>query len=230
MLDMSVPRHLWGHAVLYAAYLINRTPSQVLDFKTPHDVFLTMFHLSQSPSCLLKFFGVLPMFMSTLINIVNLILVLCDVSLLVTRLLRKVISAIIHLPRRCMGSELESLGLENDVFEDAVLGKETTCRTEASDRLPISEDETCGPCEETTDCPLELGQLPISGDEVGALSVETIGHTEASDQSPVSENNDSDSCMDEFDAIPPSALPVPQSTRDSESNEVISNDLSVSTY
>ncbi|CAL8998409.1 unnamed protein product [Prunus brigantina] len=26
------------------------------------------------------------------------------------------------------GSELKSLGLENDVFEDAALGKETTCR------------------------------------------------------------------------------------------------------
>ncbi|CAL2239795.1 unnamed protein product [Prunus armeniaca] len=36
--------------------------------------------------------------------------------------------------------------------------------------------------------------------------------------------------MDEFDAIPPSALPVPQFTRDNESSEVISNDLSVSTY
>ncbi|CAL9005979.1 unnamed protein product, partial [Prunus brigantina] len=61
------------------------------------------------------------MFMSTLINGVNLILVLCDVFLLVTRLLRK----------GERGSELESLGLENDVFEDAALGKETTCRTEA---------------------------------------------------------------------------------------------------
>ncbi|CAL9017436.1 unnamed protein product [Prunus brigantina] len=123
------------------------------------------------------------------------------------------------------GSELESLGLENDVFEDAALGKETTCRTEASDRSPIYEDETCGPYEETTDRPLELDQSPISGDEAGALGV-----TEASDQSPVSENNDSDSCMDEFDVIPPSALPLPQSTHDSESSEVISNDLPVSTY
>ncbi|CAL9010681.1 unnamed protein product [Prunus brigantina] len=123
------------------------------------------------------------------------------------------------------GSELESLGLENDVFEDAALGKETTCRTEASDQSPISEDETCGPCEETTDRSLELDQSPISRDEAGALGV-----TEASDQSPVSENNDSDSCMDEFDVIPPSALPLPQSTHDSESSEVISNDLPVSTY
>ncbi|CAL9018378.1 unnamed protein product [Prunus brigantina] len=37
-LDMSVPHHLWGHGVLAAAYLINRTPSRVLDFKTPLDV------------------------------------------------------------------------------------------------------------------------------------------------------------------------------------------------
>ncbi|XP_021834666.1 uncharacterized protein LOC110774437 [Prunus avium] len=34
---MSIPHYLWGHAVLSAAYLINR--SRVLDFKTPHDVF-----------------------------------------------------------------------------------------------------------------------------------------------------------------------------------------------
>ncbi|CAL2272273.1 unnamed protein product [Prunus armeniaca] len=39
MLDMCVPHHLWGHAILSTAYLINRTPSWVLDFKTPHDVF-----------------------------------------------------------------------------------------------------------------------------------------------------------------------------------------------
>ncbi|KAI5349431.1 hypothetical protein L3X38_002318 [Prunus dulcis] len=38
MIDISVPHYLWGHGVLAAAYLINRTPSQVLDFKTPLDV------------------------------------------------------------------------------------------------------------------------------------------------------------------------------------------------
>ncbi|CAL9019655.1 unnamed protein product [Prunus brigantina] len=54
-------------------------------------------------------------------------------------------------------SELESLGLknlglelENKVFEDTALEKETTGRIEASDRSPIFEDETCGLCEETT--------------------------------------------------------------------------------
>ncbi|CAL2241680.1 unnamed protein product [Prunus armeniaca] len=38
LLDMSVPHHLWGHGVLAAAYLTNRTSSRVLDFKTPLDV------------------------------------------------------------------------------------------------------------------------------------------------------------------------------------------------
>ncbi|KAI5333965.1 hypothetical protein L3X38_024097 [Prunus dulcis] len=124
------------------------------------------------------------------------------------------------------GSELECVGLENDVFEDIALGMETTRRTEASDRSPISEDETCGPCEETTYRPLELDhteasdQLPVSGDEAGALDVETTGKTKASDQSPIYESNDSDSCMDEFDPIPPSTLLVSQSTRDSESSEL----------
>ncbi|CAL2227460.1 unnamed protein product [Prunus armeniaca] len=38
MLDMYVPHHLWNHGVLTATYLINRTPSWVLDFKTLLDV------------------------------------------------------------------------------------------------------------------------------------------------------------------------------------------------
>ncbi|KAI5354887.1 hypothetical protein L3X38_007782 [Prunus dulcis] len=86
------------------------------------------------------------------------------------------------------GSELESLRLENlelelenNVFEDIALEKKTTGRTEASNRLPISEDETCGLCEETTGHPLELYWLPISGDEAGALGVETTCHIEPSD-------------------------------------------------
>ncbi|KAI5333963.1 hypothetical protein L3X38_024095 [Prunus dulcis] len=42
------------------------------------------------------------------------------------------------------------------------------------------------------------------------------GRTKANDRSPVSENSDCDTCMDELDAIAPSALPVPQFTCDSE--------------
>ncbi|BBN68278.1 transposable element gene [Prunus dulcis] len=184
MLDMFVPHYLWGHAVLSVAYLINRTPSRVLDFKTPHDVFgdhVSPVSVSKLPPkskldpCALRcvFIG----YSST----------------------QKGYKAIIHLRRRYCSREGNDMSL-----------KQVTS--------PISEDETCGPCEETTDRPLELNhteasdQSPVSGDEAGALGVETTGHTEASDQSPVYENNDSDSCMDEFDAIPLSALPVPQST------------------
>ena len=32
---MNVPREYWGESVKSAAYLINRTPSRVLDFQTP---------------------------------------------------------------------------------------------------------------------------------------------------------------------------------------------------
>ncbi|CAL9021510.1 unnamed protein product, partial [Prunus brigantina] len=210
MLDMSVPHHLWGHAVLSAAYLINRTPSRVLDFKTPHDVFgdhVSPVSVSKLPP---KVFGCV-----AYVHVYS-----HQRSKLDPCALRCVFIGYSSTQKGYKGSELESLELENDVFEDAALGKETTCRTEASDRSPISEDETSGPCEETTDRPLELDQSPISRDKAGALGV-----TEASDQSLVSENNDSDSCMDEFDVIPPSALPLPQSTHDSESSEEIYMDL-----
>ncbi|CAL2238091.1 unnamed protein product [Prunus armeniaca] len=48
--------------------------------------------------------------------------------------------------------ELENLGLEleNDAFKDTTLGKETTGHTEASNRSPIYEDETCGLSDETS--------------------------------------------------------------------------------
>ena len=39
VLNIFVSHYLWGHAVLSVVYLINRIPSRVLDFKTPHDVF-----------------------------------------------------------------------------------------------------------------------------------------------------------------------------------------------
>ncbi|CAL9003170.1 unnamed protein product, partial [Prunus brigantina] len=239
MLDMSVPHHLWGHAVLSAAYLINRTPSRVLDFKTPHEVFgdhVSPVSVSKLPP---KVFGCVAYVhvyshQRSKLDPCALRCVFIGYSSTQkgykcyhppTQKVHVTLDVTFHeeVPYYVSpsspiqgerGSELESLELENDVFEDAALGKETTCRTEASDRSPISEDETCGPCEETTDRPLKLDQSPISRDEAGALGV-----TEASDQSPVSENNDSDSCMDEFDVIPPSALPLPQSTHDSESSE-----------
>ncbi|CAL2260165.1 unnamed protein product [Prunus armeniaca] len=110
-------------------------------------------------------------------------------------------------------------GEKGNELENTALEKDMTCRTKASNRLPISEDETCDLREETTGRPLKLNQLPISEDEASTLGVKTISRTEASNQLPVYENNDSDSCKDEFDAIPPT-LSVPKSTRDSESSEV----------
>ncbi|CAL8999842.1 unnamed protein product, partial [Prunus brigantina] len=167
MLDMSVPHHLWGHAVLSAAYLINRTPSRVLDFKTPHDVFgdhVSLVSVSKLPP---KVFGCVAYVhkgYKCYHPPTQKVHVTLDVTFHEEVPYYVSPSSPIQGER---GSELESLGLENDVFEDAALGKETTCRTEASDRSPIYEDETCGPCEETTDRPLELDQSPISGDEAG---------------------------------------------------------------
>ncbi|KAI5322143.1 hypothetical protein L3X38_031215 [Prunus dulcis] len=173
MLDMSVPHHLWGHAVLSAAYLINRTPSRVLDFKTPHDVFgdhVSPVSVSKFP---LKFLGYKCYHPPT-----QKVHVTLDVTFHEEVPYYVSPSSPIHGER---GSELESLGLENDVFEDTTFRKETTCRTEVSDRWPIYEDETCGPCEEMTDHLLELDQSPISGEETGTFGVETTDHTEASD-------------------------------------------------
>ena len=38
LVDANVPSHLWGEAVSSVVYLINRTPSSVLNFRRPLDV------------------------------------------------------------------------------------------------------------------------------------------------------------------------------------------------
>lgn len=38
MFSMNVPKYLWSEAVLTATYLINRMPSQVLDWKSPYEI------------------------------------------------------------------------------------------------------------------------------------------------------------------------------------------------
>ncbi|CAN1319890.1 Retrovirus-related Pol polyprotein from transposon RE1, partial [Linum perenne] len=58
MFSSNIPKYLWGHALLTAAYLINRVPSKVLKFKTPLQVFQTSFPYSRITSDLpLKIFG-----------------------------------------------------------------------------------------------------------------------------------------------------------------------------
>ena len=52
LINGNVPSHLWGEAVRSAVYLINRTPSSVLNFRRPLDVL--------SDHCILPFMVSLP--------------------------------------------------------------------------------------------------------------------------------------------------------------------------
>lgn len=38
MFQMKVPKQYWSHGVLTAAYLINRLPSRVIEFKSPLEI------------------------------------------------------------------------------------------------------------------------------------------------------------------------------------------------
>ncbi|CAL2264948.1 unnamed protein product [Prunus armeniaca] len=199
----STGSNTWGHVVLSTTYLINRTPSRVLDFKTLHDVFgehVSPVSVSKLP---LKVFGCVAyvhVYSHQRSKLDSCALRCVFIGYTSTQKDYKCYHPLTQKGER--GSELKSLGLENlglelenDVFEDTALGKKTTSCTEASDWSPIFENETCA-----------------------RVLDETTDHTDVSDWSPVSESSDSDSCMDELNAIPPFALPVPQSTHDSESN------------
>jgi hypothetical protein len=50
MLDTHVPKSYWGDVLLTAIYLINRMPSQILDFKTPIEVLSPPFSTSKGIS------------------------------------------------------------------------------------------------------------------------------------------------------------------------------------
>ena len=47
LLTNNVPKYLWGDAILTATYLINRMPSNTLNFQTPLNVFHTLFPISR---------------------------------------------------------------------------------------------------------------------------------------------------------------------------------------
>ncbi|XP_057478145.1 retrovirus-related Pol polyprotein from transposon TNT 1-94 isoform X6 [Actinidia eriantha] len=49
LFTMNVPKYLWGEAILTAAYLINRMPSSVLNFKTPIECLPSHFHVTSLP-------------------------------------------------------------------------------------------------------------------------------------------------------------------------------------
>ncbi|KAL4560354.1 hypothetical protein LXL04_032504 [Taraxacum kok-saghyz] len=58
LFSSSVPNYFWGEAVLTAAYLINRMPSRVIDFKTPHQTLRSFFpHIRTFSEVPLKIFG-----------------------------------------------------------------------------------------------------------------------------------------------------------------------------
>lgn len=58
MFTMTVPKYLWGDAILTDAYLINRLPSRTINFDTPISLLSKSYpHLSNSYSLPLKTFG-----------------------------------------------------------------------------------------------------------------------------------------------------------------------------
>ncbi|BBH02385.1 hypothetical protein Prudu_012927 [Prunus dulcis] len=228
MLDMSVPTifgDMW-----------------VLDFKTPLDVLCAHtppVSVSKLPP---KVFGWLLMFMSTPINGVNLTHVLSAVSSLAILPLRRVTSATTLLHRRstvlCLfllsnsggeGSELKNFRMENLEYTEAsqaICAKPTDC-PEGDDWSPSTMRDDCV---KTTICAKPIGRQ--EGDDRSPSAVETTiyakptGWPEGHDRSPVKFldeicplpvecNSDiGDSCEDEIDIRPLSALPLSQSTRD----------------
>ncbi|GKA47668.1 putative RNA-directed DNA polymerase [Tanacetum coccineum] len=57
LFDMKVPRQYWGEAVRTAAYVMNRTPSRVIDFKTPLQRLHETMELPTGPNLEPKVFG-----------------------------------------------------------------------------------------------------------------------------------------------------------------------------
>ncbi|KAJ9539522.1 hypothetical protein OSB04_032255 [Centaurea solstitialis] len=57
LFDMKVPREYWGEAVRSAAYLINRTPSRVIDFQTPIQKLHRLVSAPMSPNLEPRVFG-----------------------------------------------------------------------------------------------------------------------------------------------------------------------------
>ncbi|PRQ26842.1 putative RNA-directed DNA polymerase [Rosa chinensis] len=56
-LIMNVPRSYWGEAVKSAAYLINRTPSRVIEFQNPHQKLHTLLTIPSMPNLEPRVFG-----------------------------------------------------------------------------------------------------------------------------------------------------------------------------
>ena len=57
LFDMNMPRFYWGEAVKSAAYLINRTPSRVIDFQTPQQKLQSLLSIPHLPNLEPRVFG-----------------------------------------------------------------------------------------------------------------------------------------------------------------------------
>ncbi|PRQ17925.1 putative RNA-directed DNA polymerase [Rosa chinensis] len=57
LFGMNVPRSYWGEAVKSAAYLINRTPSRVIEFQNPHQKLHTLLTIPSMPNLEPQVFG-----------------------------------------------------------------------------------------------------------------------------------------------------------------------------
>ena len=54
----DVPKSYWGEVVLIATYMINRLPSQILDFKTPLEILAKFYpHVRTSSNIIPRVFG-----------------------------------------------------------------------------------------------------------------------------------------------------------------------------
>ncbi|KAH9726800.1 hypothetical protein KPL70_008430 [Citrus sinensis] len=57
LFGMNMPRFYWGEAVKSAAYIINRTPSRVLDFQTPQQKMQSLLSIPHLPNLEPRIFG-----------------------------------------------------------------------------------------------------------------------------------------------------------------------------
>jgi hypothetical protein len=57
LFGMNMPRFYWGEAVKSVVYIINRVPSQVIEFQTPYQKLQTLFETPHQPNLEPRIFG-----------------------------------------------------------------------------------------------------------------------------------------------------------------------------
>ncbi|CAL8992660.1 unnamed protein product [Prunus brigantina] len=191
ILDMSIPHHFWGHVVMSAAYLVDRTPSRVLDFRTPYNVFgdhVSPISVSKLPPKVFGCVAYVHVYSHQRSKLDHCALRCVFIGYFSTQKGYKYY----HPPTQKKGSEFESLRLEdfgldgqNTVYEDVALGKEMIAHIAEGDWSPRFRGEDVALNDETTEC----------------------------------DNDSCDSWVNEFNARPASALPLLQSSRENELSE-----------